>query len=81
MIDPKTGNILTTEEKINEAAVNVFSERLKNAPMKKHLNHIKDAKEQLCEKLIKVARKNITPPWDMKDLKISKNRNHVTPMG
>ena len=59
MIDPKTGNILTTEEKINEAAVNVFSERLKNAPMKKHLNHIKDAKEQLCEKLIKVKEKTL----------------------
>ena len=53
---------LTTNEKISEAAVNVFTERLENAPMKEHLEHIKIAKEKLCEKLIKVASKNKTPP-------------------
>ena len=70
MKDPKTGNMLTTKEKISEAAVNVFTDRLENAPMKKHLEHIKDAKEKLCEKIMKVASKNRTPPWNMKDLDV-----------
>ena len=42
--------------------------------MKKGLEHIKDAKEALCEKLIEVARANKTPPWEMKHLdKVLKN--------
>ena len=71
MKDPKTGNILTTDNnEINEAAINVYKERLENAPIKKHMEHIKDAKELLCDKLLKVARKNVTPPWTMKDLNV-----------
>ena len=70
MEDPKTGNILTTNKKINEVAVNVYNDRLENATMKKHLEHIKDAKEKLCEKNLKVAKTNVTPPWKMKDLDI-----------
>ena len=49
MKHPKTGNILTIDDKINEVAVDVFSERLESAPIKKELEHIKDAKEILCE--------------------------------
>ena len=70
MKHPKTGNILTTDDKINEVAVDVFSERLESAPIKKELEHIKDAKEILCDKLIKVAQTNRTPPWTMRDLNI-----------
>ena len=47
--NPKSGNLLTTDEKINEAAVNVYTE------------HIKEAKEKLCEKVLKVAERNKTP--------------------
>ena len=70
MKHPQTGNILTTDDKINEVAVDCFSERLECAPIKKELEHIKDAKEILCDKLIKVAQTNRTPPWTMRDLNI-----------
>ena len=44
MKDPITGNLLTTSDKINDAAVNVYTDRLRNRPMKEHLKHIKVAK-------------------------------------
>ena len=68
MIDPLSGNLLTSEDKIEEAAINVYTERLKNRPMKDDLKHIKDAKEMLCEKLLKIAKRRKTPPWTMHDL-------------
>ena len=68
MIDPISGNLLTSEDKIQDAAVLTYTERLKNRPMKDNLNHIREAKEVLCEKLLKVAKENKTPPWEMKHL-------------
>ena len=44
MKDPITGNLLTTSDKINDAAVNVYTDRLRNRPMKEHLKHIKVSK-------------------------------------
>ena len=74
MIDPESGNLLTSEDKIEEAAVRVYEERLKNKPMKDDLKHVKDAKEMLCEKILKLASLRKTPPWTMKDLeKVLKN--------
>ena len=70
MVDPVTGNLLTSEEKIEEAAINVYKERLANRPMKDDLNHIKEAKEVLCEKLLQLAKSRKTPPWTIKDLNI-----------
>ena len=35
MVDPKTGNLLTSEEKIEEAAINVYKQRLHNDPLMK----------------------------------------------
>ena len=46
MVDPKSGNLLTTEEKIEEAAINVYKERLKNRPIDKNIEHIRAAKEK-----------------------------------
>ena len=68
MKDPVSGNLLTTDEKIQKAAVNVYSKRLENRPIKEDLKHIKDAKEMLCAKLLKLAGTKKTAPWTMKDL-------------
>ena len=68
MKDPQSGNLLTTDEKIQEAAVNVYTKRLENRPMKDDLKHIKDAKEKLCENILKLSATTKTPPWTMKDL-------------
>ena len=70
MVDPQTGNLLTSEEKIEEAAIKVYKERLKNRPINNNMKHIKDAKELLCKKLLHVARLKKTPDWTMKDLNL-----------
>ena len=70
MIDPLTGNLLTTDKKLQEAAVRVYTERLENRPMKDDLNHIKDSKEMLFEKRLKLVSSRKTPPMKMRDLKI-----------
>ena len=73
MKDPVNGNLLSTEEKIQEAAINVYTKRLENKPIKDDLKHIKEAKEVLCEKLLK---NNKTPTWKMKHLNnVLKNLN------
>ena len=61
MKDPISGNLLSTNDKINNAAVNVFSERLKNRPIKHTLQNIKDAKERLCKNILEVSKRNKTP--------------------
>ena len=70
MKDPISGNLLTTNDKINDAAVDVFSERLKNRPMKHTLQQIKDAKERLCKNILEVSNKNKAPDWNMKELEV-----------
>ena len=70
MVDPETGNILTSEEKIENAAIKVYKERLRNRPMKENMQQIKDAKELLCEKLLKLAKFKKTPKWTMTDLNV-----------
>ena len=64
-----SGNLLTNDEKIQEAALNVFTKRLENRPMKDDLKHIREAKESLCKNILKLAGSNKTPDWKMKDLK------------
>ena len=55
MIDPVSGNLITSDQKIQEAALNNYKKRLENEPIKESIKHIKDAKEMLCKKLLKVA--------------------------
>ena len=70
MIDPINGNMLTSSEKIEKAAINVYSKRLENRPMKEELTKIKDAKELLCKKLLELAKTRKTPAWTMKQLEV-----------
>ena len=85
MIDPRNGNLLTTDDKIKDAAVYTYTKRLENRPIKDNLEHVKNAKELLCEKLLTAAKANKTPPWEMKDLdkvlkKLKKNKSR-DPLG
>ena len=74
MIDPRNGNLLTNEENILDAALYTYKKRLDNKPIKKDLQHIKEDKEVLCEKRLKLASFVKTPPWNMTDLdKVLKN--------
>ena len=62
------GNLVTDEDKIAEMALEHYAKVLENKPMKKELQHIKDDKESLCVKYLKLASMNKTPPWEMKQL-------------
>ena len=65
MIDPETGNLLTTEEKIEKAALKVYKDRLRSKPIHRSIEQIKEAKEKLCENNIKIAKYEKTPAWTM----------------
>ena len=67
MLDTQ-GNLVTDEDKIAEMALEHYAKVLENRPMKEDLKHIKESKEELCEKLMNLAKKNKTPPWEMKHL-------------
>ena len=73
MMDPQTGNLLTSQDKIEQAALNVYKDRLRNRPINKNIQHIREAKELLCKKFLKLAQRNKTPPWTMKDLELVLN--------
>ena len=74
MIDPISGNLITSDDKIEEAAIGVYKDTLKSRPMNDDLEHIRNAKELLCEKLLKLASLKKTPPWTMLILnKVLKN--------
>ena len=49
MVDPRNGQLLTNEDSIQDAALYAYKKRLENKPIKTSLEHIKNAKEQLCE--------------------------------
>ena len=50
-------------------AVLAYKERLRNRPIKKGLEDVKDSKEKLAEQVMLVAKRNKTEPWSMDDLK------------
>ena len=61
MVDD-SGNLVTSKEEINELALKKLGvERLKNKPMKKELEEMRQMKEKLCEDNIKKAKSNKTP--------------------
>ena len=62
------GNLVTDQDAIKEMAKEAYSERLRNRPIRQGLENIKDAKEMLAEKVMKVAKYNKTDPWSMDDL-------------
>ena len=61
-------NLVTDEDKIAEMALEHYTKVLENKPMKKELEQMRDDKEKLCGKYLKLASNNKTPPWEMKHL-------------
>ena len=64
------GNLVTNEDKIAEMALSHYIKLLENKQIKKCLKHLKDDKEKPCAKLLELARKNKTPPWEVKHLEL-----------
>ena len=42
---------------------------LENRPIKSHLADYQREREDLCEERIKLARRNVTPDWNEKDVR------------
>ena len=79
------GNLVTSPHLIEKLALETFSKRLQNRPMKKELKNLKEIKEKLCRLRLGLATRTKTPPWKMeqletvlKELKKNKSRD---PMG
>ena len=64
----KHGNLLTSDEAINNRALEVFTERLDNNPIKSHLKDLEKDTNDLCEINLNLAKNNKTEPWTMTDL-------------
>jgi exonuclease III len=75
-------NLVTDVEKIKEMAAKAYEHRLRNRPMKEGMEDIKQAKENVADKVLEAARTIKTDPWDMdnldtvlKNLKKNKSRD------
>ena len=62
------GNIITSPEKIDKIALEVFKERLSNRSMKENLKNMQEDKEKLCKTRLEIAAENKTPPWTLEQL-------------
>ena len=52
------GKLLTSEKDVEKLTIEVFENRLRN----------RDMKPELSEMRLKIAEKNKTPPWTLKEL-------------
>ena len=67
------GNLETNIEVIKDMAVEAYKYRLRNRPIKKGLEEMKEAKEKVAEKVLEAAKNNKTDPWDIDDLEVVLN--------
>ena len=67
MFDDKQ-NLLTSEQAIKERAIEVYKERLKGNPVKKHLEDHEQNVNKLCEARLKLVKLNKTDPWTEDDI-------------
>ena len=64
MLDPE-GNLLSSPEAIEKAALKTYENRLKNRPIKEGLEQMRKVKEDLCNLRLNIASKNKTEPWTL----------------
>ena len=65
MLD-KAGNLVTSNQAIEELAIDTYKKRLENRVMRDELKQVQIDKEDLCKLRLKKARKTKTPdypPW------------------
>ena len=64
------GNLVTSRSGIEKLTVNTFQERLKPWKIREDLQVYEKQREELCDKRLKKAQENKTPPWTLEDLDI-----------
>ena len=62
------GNLVTSVKGVEKLSIEHYSKVLKNRPMIEKYSKLKEDKEDLCEERVKLAKGNVTPPWEMSDL-------------
>ena len=67
MLD-KCGNLLTSDEAIEERALEAYKERLSANKMDDNLTNLEKETNKLCETRMKLVQLNKTDPWDKEDL-------------
>ena len=62
------GNLLTSDNAIEERAIEVYKDRLKGNIIKENLVDMEKAENVLCETRLKMCKRNKTEPWSMENL-------------
>ena len=65
----ENGKLATTKQEIEKVSLKHFTKVLENRTIKEGLDNHQKEREKLCELRIEQARKNITPDWEIKDVK------------
>ena len=84
MLDAR-GNLVTTNKALDKLSLEMYKERLKPNPIGNNLKVHQVQREDLFEKQISEAQKNVTPEWTMEDLELVlkqlKNGKSRDPLG
>ena len=64
------GNLVTSQEGIEEEAIKTYKYRLENRPIREDLEDLKNIKDELCDLRLQLARSKYTPDWTMSQLEI-----------
>ena len=67
------GILLTSNNAIKDRALEVYTDRLKNNKIAKHLEAYEDNVNELCAARFKQCKQNKVDPWTMEDLEIALN--------
>ena len=68
MFDRK-GNLLTSDQALQNRALEVFEERLRGNQIESHLKDLEQDVNTLCEIRVNITKSNKTEPWSMEELK------------
>ena len=64
------GNLVTSNQAIEELTVKMYEDRLKSLKIREELRMHKLKREKVCDKRLKEAQKNVTQDWNMKNLEL-----------
>ena len=68
-----SGKIVTNHEELKHLYLETYKNRMRNRPIKENLSYIKEMKNNLFNKRLKIARENKSKAWEMKDLEAALN--------
>ena len=68
-----SGKIVTNHEELKHLYLETYKNRMRNRPIKENLSYIKEMKNNLFNKRLKIARENKSKEWEMKDLEAALN--------